>query len=180
MHINKIYFSDLTIEHRVKSKLRNSYISVDKNKNIVLKTPKVSQSFINDLLQKKERWIRKQLQSIQDNPPLILNLDDINSKSSKDFLKSRVEYYSKEMNLTYKELKYRKMSRRWGSCTSTKIITLNKKLAKTPLTCIDYVVVHELAHLVHMNHSKKFHQLVLRYYPSAEEAKAILSRIVFE
>ena len=83
------------------------------------------------------------------------------------------------MGLKYSELKFRKMKSRWGSCSSNGVITLNKKLIKTPQECIDYVIVHELAHLIHMNHSKKFHQLVEEYFPQATGAKETLSRVVF-
>ena len=84
------------------------------------------------------------------------------------------------MNLSYSDLKFRKMKSRWGSCNSNGVITLNKKLIKTPEICIDYVIVHELAHLVHMNHSKKFHLLIDKYMSNAKKAKELLSRVVFE
>lgn len=159
--------------------MKNSYISIDKQAEIVLKTPKVSSDFIKKLLEDKEPWLRKKIKNLETNPPIFLNLDDINSSSSKKYLKNRVDFFAQVMNLKYSELKFRKMKSRWGSCTSKGVITLNKKLIKTPSKCIDYVIIHELAHLVHMNHSKKFHKLVLNYIHDANDAKEILARIVF-
>lgn len=127
----------------------------------------------------KELWIRKKLEKLQLNPPIVLALDGIDSKSSKEELTRRVDFFAQIMGLKYSELKFRKMKSRWGSCSSNGVITLNKKLIKTPQECIDYVIVHELAHLTHMNHSKKFHQLVEEYLPQATGAKEILSRVVF-
>ena len=119
------------------------------------------------------------MKNIELNPPILLSLDGINSKESKEYMTNRVDFFSKKMNLKYSELKFRKMKSRWGSCNSKGVITLNKKLINTPQECIDYVVVHELAHLVHMNHSKKFHKLVESYFPQANEAKSTLSKVVF-
>lgn len=58
----------------------------------------------------------------------------------------------------------KKMKTRWGSCNHTKgYINLNLHLIKTPLTCIEYVVFHELAHLIHPNHSKKFYRFLEKH-----------------
>ncbi len=173
-------FKELRITHICKPRLKNSYISVDKKANIILKTPQVSSVYIYNLLLKKEVWIRKKIKSTLSNPPLILKLDGIHSQKSKDILIKRVDHFAKKMGLQYSELKFRKMKSRWGSCSSTRVITLNKKLVKTPDVCVDYVIVHELAHLVHMNHSKQFHALVQVYIPYDAEAKKLLSRILFE
>ncbi len=176
---SNIFYNGLSITHICNPRLKNSYISIDKQANIVLKTPQVSSKFINTLLTDRESWIRKKIYHIESNPPIILTLDDIDSIQSQEYLTQKVEFFAKTMNLHYDELKFRKMKNRWGSCTNKGRITLNKKLIKTPEICIDYVVVHELAHLVHMNHSKEFHQLVFNYLPHAEEAKRTLSRIIF-
>ena len=81
------------------------------------------------------------------------------------------------MGLEYNSIKYRKMKRRWGSCSSKKVLTFNTELMKLKKELIDYVVVHELAHLKHMNHSKQFHALVDRYLPSSKVYNAELKTI---
>lgn len=177
---NTIEFKGLVIKHICNPKLKNSYINIDKNAQVSIKTPKVSSLYIQNLLCDKELWIRKKISKLQENPPLILNLEGINTKESKEYLRKKVDNFSRIMNLSYSDLKFRKMKNRWGSCTNKGVITLNKKLIKTPEICIDYVVVHELAHIIHMNHSKKFHLLVENYIHNAKEAKELLSRVVFE
>lgn len=132
------------------------------------------------MLTAKEKWLKAKIANIASNPPLILNLDDIDAKSSIEYMQSRVVHFSSLMDLKYNGLKFRKMKSRWGSCSSLGIITLNKKLIKTPTHCIDYVVVHELAHLVHMNHSKKFHKLIEKYFDNSDDAKKTLSRVIFK
>jgi len=87
---------------------------------------------------------------------------------AQNYIVPRVQHYSKVMNLIYSDIKFRKMRSRWGSCSSKGIITLNTELIKIEKKFIDYIIVHELAHLVHMNHSKKFHLLVEEYIPNAK------------
>ncbi len=75
-------------------------------------------------------------------------------------LPSRVSHYARKMNLHPNEIRFKKMRRRWGSCNSEGIVTLNTMMMQLSYTHIDYIIVHELAHLRHMNHSKDFHNLV--------------------
>ncbi len=75
-------------------------------------------------------------------------------------LPSRVSHYARKMNLHPKEIRFKKMRRRWGSCNSDGIVTLNTMMMQLTYEHIDYIIVHELAHLRHMNHSKDFHDLV--------------------
>lgn len=75
-------------------------------------------------------------------------------------LPSRVSYYVRKMDLHPKEIRFKKMRRRWGSCSNEGIVTLNTMMMQLSYTHIDYIIVHELAHLRHMNHSSDFHALV--------------------
>jgi hypothetical protein len=63
---------------------------------------------------------------------------------------------------------------RWGSCNSSREVRLNWRLIQTPQAVIDYVVVHELAHLREMNHSRRFWRLVAQACPAHEEARSYL------
>ena len=74
--MNEIIFKDLSVEHICKPRLKNSYISVNHNLKVILKTPKVSKFFIDNLLLDKEKWIRKQLLKLSQNTPQKINLED--------------------------------------------------------------------------------------------------------
>ena len=80
-------------------------------------------------------------------------------------------YYNKfEENIPYPTLKIRAMKTRWGVCNrKIKSVTLNLNLVKYDSTCLDYVIVHELSHFVHFNHSKAFWNIVEKYYPNYKE-----------
>lgn len=80
-------------------------------------------------------------------------------------LPERVEYFSSKMGVQPSGLSFRRQKTRWGSCSSRGHISLNWKLLFAPEVVIDYLVVHELAHLVHANHSKRFWDLVKIHDP---------------
>lgn len=65
-------------------------------------------------------------------------------------------------------LRIQKMTRRWGSCTEAGTIILNLELIKAPISCIDYVIVHELCHLKVMSHGLEFYRTLSRYMPDWE------------
>ena len=75
-------------------------------------------------------------------------------------LPSRINHYAKKMNLHPNEIRYKRLQRRWGSCNSLGVVTFNTLMMQLSYEHIDYIIVHELAHLQHMNHSKEFHALV--------------------
>lgn len=66
------------------------------------------------------------------------------------------------------------MSRQWGSCSPSGRITLNPALVKAPRECVDYVLMHELVHLRHHDHSKRFYQALGRAMPNWQCAKSRL------
>ncbi|HUF10919.1 MAG TPA: SprT family zinc-dependent metalloprotease, partial [Rhodothermales bacterium] len=79
-------------------------------------------------------------------------------------------------NVTEPEVTIRDMRSRWGSCSSTGRVTLNLKLVMLPETLIDYVVMHELCHLVLHDHSKRYYALLTRCMPDWRERKKRLDR----
>lgn len=68
------------------------------------------------------------------------------------------------------------MKSQWGSCSSTRRISLNTHLMKTPLELVDYVVLHELCHLKHLNHGRRFYSLMERYMPDWQARREALNR----
>ncbi len=80
-------------------------------------------------------------------------------------LQKRVQWWSVKMNLKPSNVKFNQPKSRWGSCSSQGVINLNWKLIVFKPEIIDYVIVHELSHLKHMNHSPSFWGLVAEFCP---------------
>lgn len=94
----------------------------------------------------------------------------------KRILDSVVENCEKKTGLHAEEYRIKNMRTRWGTCnTDKRRIWINLQLAKKPVECLEYVVVHELVHLVEKNHTNRFHALVEQYCPTWKEAKKILA-----
>ena len=83
------------------------------------------------------------------------------------------------MGVEFPQIKIRTMKTQWGSCRPYEgIITLNRRLLEAPREAIEYVVLHEFAHFIHLNHSKDFYELVERLMPDWKERKAMLEGII--
>lgn len=96
-------------------------------------------------------------------------LDEFYRKKSKEIIPSLVQKYSNEMNLYPTSLKYRKNKNTWGSCNYKNGLNFNILLIKYPIEIVEYVVIHELAHIKHKNHSNRFWNLVEEYCPSYKQ-----------
>lgn len=93
-------------------------------------------------------------------------IDKFYLEESKKLLHNLVNKYQKIVNQNVNYVRIRKMSSRWGSCNCTrKNINLNSELIKKPIEFVEYVVLHELAHLSHPNHSKDFYEYIAKFMP---------------
>jgi len=102
------------------------------------------------------------------------------TSKAKEKLTPQVAKYAKQMGVQYNEVKFLEMQKRWGSCTSAGNIILNTHLIKAPMYVIDYVIVHELAHLIEFNHSPKFWNIVKTQIGDFEDHKSWLDNLDIE
>lgn len=108
---------------------------------LVVETPLTDPSFIIECL---ESWYKK---------------------NARDIISKRVEQYAKAMGVTYGRISIRSQKSRWGSCSSAGNLNFNWHLVMMPMKVLDYVVIHELAHRIEMNHSKQFWEIVSNVCP---------------
>ena len=87
-----------------------------------------------------------------------------------------MEKWTREVGLAPEEYRIRKVKTSWGTCSSTKKITINQDLMMYSREAIEYVVLHEICHLKYMNHSKKFWEMVEKYMPDYKVYEKELKR----
>ncbi|MBQ7359655.1 MAG: M48 family metallopeptidase [Lachnospiraceae bacterium] len=92
-------------------------------------------------------------------------------KAAKEYIPYRVEYFHQFTGGNYTSITIRDQKSRWGSCSSRGTLSFNYRLMMAPTHILDYVVVHELCHLTHMNHSKEFWSMVESIIPDYKECK---------
>ncbi|KAF3978444.1 MAG: M48 family metallopeptidase [Methylococcales symbiont of Iophon sp. n. MRB-2018] len=96
-------------------------------------------------------------------------------QKAKNHINKALAKYQPIVKREVKKVRIRKMQTRWGSCNPVKsYINLNSELIKAPTKCIEYVVLHELTHLIYPNHSKYFYNYLSVHIPNWKEIKNIL------
>ncbi len=134
---------------------------------------------LRDFVEKNEAWICRKNREIRTRAarraPIIRPFPTKEEwQEIKEEIAGRVRHYEKIMGLTCNRITIRDQKTRWGSCSSKKNLNFNYRLAYMPQEILDYVVVHELAHLRHMDHSREFWACVERYLPDYRERRAWL------
>lgn len=144
---------DFTLIHK---KIKNIYIRVNREGHVIVTAPiRATQLQVSKLIEAKHEWILA-VQLRNKSQTRNQSLPAIDKTRAREYLTSRLELLSSANNLTYNRVSFRSQKSRWGSCSSKKNISLNYKLFTLKPDLIDYVILHELAHTKHMNHSQEF------------------------
>ena len=173
----------------VRSKRRSMALQIRTDGCVLARVPmRVSDRTIRRFVTSHARWIeenRSQMfarrQYLAENPydiPGWESLTASDKKIAKQKIIERVDYYADRMGIDYGSISMRNQKSRWGSCSSKGNLNFNYRLAYLPQELLDYVVVHELAHRRHMDHSKAFWQEVETYYPAYKECRRTLNDIM--
>ena len=130
---------------------------------------------IRIFLENHKSWIYRAAKNRSKKKP-IPNLPDRDltareKKIIKDLFEYRTGYFASNMGVTFAGISIRNQKTRWGSCSSTGHLNFNYKLYFLPEELRDYVIIHELCHRVHMNHSPEFWGMVQLYCPDYKERK---------
>lgn len=91
-----------------------------------------------------------------------------------DYITPRTHQLAEKMGLKFSRISFKQQKTRWGSCSAKKNLNFNWRLVHFDPKVIDYVIIHELAHLKHLDHSKAFWALVAKYDPKYKEHKKVL------
>ena len=148
-----------------------------------------------DLIQKKITWIENSISKLEEKTIdedeflylgvrkkleefKIKNIDNFYKKEILKYLPDLVQEYSIKMNLMPTSISYRKNKRTWGSCNYKNGLNFNILLMKFPIELMEYVVIHELAHIQHKNHSKDFWNLVKEFCPDYKQREKLFKNFL--
>lgn len=159
----------------IRSDRRTLCIEITREKKVIVRAPKrISDEKIADFVHKKARWVEKHLSKMVSTVEKTdAEIEFLRKKASEE-IPPRVEYWSHIMGLYPLSVKITAAKKRFGSCSFKNRICFSLYLAEFPPEAIDYVVVHELAHIKVKNHSAEFHALVGKYLPDQEDRKRML------
>ena len=156
-----------------KSRRRSISVSVMTDNRVLVKAPcGTTERTVQEFLLSKKDWITKHLEKQNREEEKaeslgLLSADEIKQikKQARRVIPQRVEYWANKIGVTYGRIAIRLQSSRWGSCSVDGNLNFNCLLVLMPPEIMDSVVVHELCHRRHMNHSKDFYAEVLRIFP---------------
>lgn len=161
--------NDTLPQYEIKySKIKNIYIQIKEGKVIVKAPKRISQKEIEKIIEQKSDWIQKSLEKENKKQEKSLLYTQ---EQFKQIVENNANELIKETGLIPNKIRIRQIKYAWGTCSINKNITINAHLIKYSEKAIRYVILHELCHLEHMNHSKKFWNLVQKYMPEYKEVK---------
>ena len=184
------------IDKLIRSRRRTLALQITADAQLVVRAPKwASLSEINGLVNDKLAWIRKKQQEIRglqlelaarrqeqagsflylgELRPHVMTQQDLASwyrVQAREVIGERVALFSQRSGLAYSSLRITSAKTRWGSCSRQGALNFTWRLVMAPLWVVDYVVAHEIAHLAHHNHSRRFWGKVAELFPNFREAR---------
>ena len=159
----------------IKSKIKNLYIHI-KNGEVIVKIPtRISKKKAKEFVEKKAEWILEKVKEQQKQIQKEEKIEEQDIQRLAKIVEKQIKKYSEKLQIKPNKVRIRNINYAWGSCSSRKNITISSKLAKKEEKVIEYVVLHEMCHLIHMNHSKEFWKLVENNMPKYKKYKNILN-----
>lgn len=165
----------------IRSRRRTLGIQITPEGELIARAPiGLPRREIDRFLEEKADWIKKTMQKVlsvrQAGESAPLTAQDIQSlaRQARQALPPRVDYFARELGVAYGRITIRSQTGRWGSCSGTGSLNFNCLLMLAPESVQDYVVVHELSHRIHMNHSAAFWSTVESVLPQYKKEEAWL------
>ena len=163
----------------IRAKRRTMSLQLDRDGRAVVRAPYgVKKEFIDRFVAEHEDWLTRAREKQQNRRLAHPEPTDEERKAllaqAREYLPMRVDYWSGIMGLTPTGLKITSARTRFGSCSGKNSLCFSWRLMQYPRKAIDYVVVHELAHIRHHDHSPAFYALIERYMPDWRERMKLL------
>lgn len=161
-------------------------LTVDDDNNIKVRAPyRTSGGEIRRFVIGNRDWIEKRTLDNKKRSKVLISFlsqgHNLEKRKEHAFevISSKVEKLAKTIDVRYKKFRLSNARKRWGSCSTKGTVSINWKLVFAPKEVLEYVVIHELIHLKHMNHSKDFWRELERHVPKHKEKRAWLKKNEF-
>lgn len=162
----------------IRSKRKTISIQIKPNQIIIRAPQRMKEKDIEKFVESKRIWIEKHLESVLEkqkslDPAEPYSIEEIRSfvEKSKEIIPKKAEFYAPKIGVSYNRISIRCQKTRWGSCSSKGNLNFNCLLILLPDKIIDSVVVHELCHRKHMNHSAEFYAEIEKVFPDYKECR---------
>lgn len=178
----------------IRSNRKTIALEIKPEGQVLVRTPlRMTDTEIRRFVNEKENWILSHLEKVEERRNMSKNIDKLSREEIEKLadlalkvIPVKVKHYASLMNLSYGRITIRKQKTRWGSCSGKRNLNFNCLLMLAPDKVVDYVVVHELCHLVEMNHSQAFWAQVEKVMPDykkhrkwlKDHGNEIMSRMV--
>ena len=161
---------------RSKKRRRSAALVVTITGEVVVRAPlHMPQPFIDQFVSGHSSWISKR--QLELRKPKVAPIRALTDTALKTLIRQLVSHYSPLMDVTPSDIRFKSVSTYWGSCSPHRILSFNLRLAYTSADAVEYVVVHELAHLRFRGHGPRFWALVEKTYPRTREMRTFLRQI---
>lgn len=167
----------------IRSNRKTISIEVKPNEVVVRAPVRMKDKDIEEFVESKRNWIEKHLQIVSERQLHLNELEPYSEAEIKAFIQKakeeipkRVKIYAEKIGVTYNRITIRCQHTRWGSCSSKGNLNFNCILILLPDDVIDSVVVHELCHRKHMNHSAWFYEEIEKVFPEYKRCHAWLKQ----
>lgn len=163
----------------IRSRRRTMALEVTREGTLLVRAPLFATAGeIRRFAESHRAWAEKHLarrqEHLRQHPPLTEEEIEALRRRAKAYIPGRVAWWSREMGLQPAGVKITSARTRFGSCSAKNSLCFSLYLMQYPPEAIDYVVVHELAHIRHKNHGPAFYALVARYLPDYRRRQALL------
>ena len=162
----------------IRSKRKTLCIQITREAKVVVRAPnKIKKDVIDDFVKKHFDWIEKHLKSREKKNELENVSEEREAELrmlAKMIIPQKVAKFSSVMHVEPSSVKITGAKTRFGSCSGKNGLCFSWRVMLYPEKAVDYVVVHELSHILHHDHSKNFWETVEKYMPDYREAEKLL------
>ncbi len=168
---------------RLSRQARRVRLSIYQDGRVVVSGPRyVSERSVEKFLLTKADWIIDKQRYFKSLPPVIKPIDDVekflaHKNKARLLVLDKLDFFNKTYQQKFNRVFIRNQKTRWGSCSSKRNLSFNYKIVLLSERLVDYIIVHELCHLIEMNHSIRFWRQVARIIPDYNKVRQELRAV---